>query len=437
MQGKTEIAGQSNFLYQGLAEQLNAREPLYKLAHAIPWKKLEEELAPYYSHEGQPAKPIRLMVSLLLLKQVEGLSDEEVVVRWKQNPYYQYLSGEVVFQWKQPCDGTDLVYFRKRIGKKGVERILAMTVGLHGKDGQEKDVVMDTTVQEKNITFPTDSKLCKKIIDSCAKIAKEEGIPQRQSYKRKSKQLLRQQHNRKHPKRIKQALRAAKKLKTIAMRVVRELMRTLPPKKLKKYQEKLAMYKQVIEQKRDSKEKIYSLHEPKVACIAKGKADKPYEFGSKVSVTMTKGKGIVVGVTNFTGNPHDSTTIEASLQQVKEVQGKEPDNVFVDRGYKGKKKVGISTIHVAGAKKGETEYEKKKLRNNFRRRAAVEPRIGHLKNKMGMGRNFLKGVVGDEINAIMAGAARNIRLWMRDKDNFFAQIFQYLFLTIKFNFCSQ
>jgi IS5 family transposase len=434
MQGKTQACGQSNFLYHGLSELLNPKEPLYQLTYAIPWKELEVELTPYYSHEGQPAKPIRLMVSLLLLKHVEGLSDEEVVEKWKQNPYYQHLSGEVIFQWKQPCDATDLVYFRKRIGQKGVEKILAMTVTLHGKDGQEGDVVMDTTVQEKNITFPTDSKLHKKIIDNCAKIAKEEGIPQRQSYKRVSKQLMRQQHNRKHPKRIKQAMKAAKKLRTIARRVVRELVRTLSPKRLSDYEKQLALYQQVLEQKRDSKEKIYSLHEPEVACIAKGKAHKTYEFGSKVSVTMTKGKGIVVGVTNFTGNPHDGHTVEASLKQVTAVQGKAPKNVYVDRGYRGQTKVGISTIHIAGAKKGETEYEKKKLRQAFRRRAAIEPRIGHLKKKTGLGRNYLKGVFGDQINALMAGVGRNIILWLRAKGDSLVELLQQLFGKRKRNF---
>ncbi len=152
---------QQSFLYQGLKEILNQKEPLYQLSEKIPWVELEKAFTKYYIDFGRPAKPIRLMLSLMLLKQMYNLGDETVIAHWVQNPYWQYFSGEKEFQWKFPVEPSDMVLFRKRIGREGLNKILKISITIHGKAAMEREVVVDTTVQEKNITFPTDIKLHK------------------------------------------------------------------------------------------------------------------------------------------------------------------------------------------------------------------------------------------------------------------------------------
>ncbi len=189
MKGNSPHRSQRN-LFQDLEDLLNPEDSLYKLSNKLPWEELEKEFAPLYSKIGRPSKPVRLMVSLLLLKQLYNLGDETVVSAWVHNPYWQYFSGFTTFQWNFPIEPTDLVHFRKRIGKEGLEKIFKVSIDLHGKSSLEKEVVIDTTVQEKDITYPTDVKLHKKIIDKCVKIATSEKITLRQSYKRISKQLV-------------------------------------------------------------------------------------------------------------------------------------------------------------------------------------------------------------------------------------------------------
>ncbi|MCB1984222.1 MAG: transposase, partial [Nitrosomonas sp.] len=113
--------------------QLDPSDPLLKLSTVIPWHTFDEAFSIHYTEDiGAPSKPIRLMVGLLILKQLENLSDESVVLQWKRNPYYQAFCGMQEFQRKLPCHSTELVHFRKRIGAEGVERIFRMSVGLHG-----------------------------------------------------------------------------------------------------------------------------------------------------------------------------------------------------------------------------------------------------------------------------------------------------------------
>ena len=195
MMGKNKQSGQMSFLFQTLKEQLNPRHLLYCLTGEIDWKSVEIDFQEYYIDFGRPAKPVRLMVSLLILKQLHNLSDESVVDRWIENPYFQYFSGETHFQWSMPCDPSDLVHFRHRVGKEGIEKICRLSVGLQGKDSQQKCVSIDTTVQEKNITFPTDLKLAVRIIAKCRKMAEKQDIPLRQSYKRTVKQDHRMARN--------------------------------------------------------------------------------------------------------------------------------------------------------------------------------------------------------------------------------------------------
>ena len=193
------------------------------------------------------------MVSLLVLKSLYNLSDEGLVEgQWIMNPYFQYFSGYHQLRWSSPCAASDLVHFRKRIGQSGVEMILAESIRIHGKDGNDTHISTDTTVQEKDITYPTDAKLRKQVIDKCVTIAKKEGITLRRSYKRTVKQLVRDTYNSKHPKRAKKARSANKKLQTIANRLLRELDRKLP--KEHAYQEKLSLFEKVANQKRGDKD---------------------------------------------------------------------------------------------------------------------------------------------------------------------------------------
>jgi len=243
MKGRSPDQSQLSVLPQRLEDLVNPRHPLYRLSKRIPWDDIEKHFSGLYHHSGRPAKPVRLMVSLLILKQLYNLSDESIVERWVENPYYQFFSGETLFQWEFPCHSTDLVYFRKRIGKKGVEKILKISIELHGKKAKEAEVLVDTTVQEKNITFPTDTKLYKRVIEHCISIAGKEGIGLRQSYKRTTKKLMLTQRFRNHPKNRKKALAAQRKLKTIAGRLVRELGKKLPATSLLTYGQEILLSK--------------------------------------------------------------------------------------------------------------------------------------------------------------------------------------------------
>lgn len=395
-----------------LMDFIDPRHRLYLLAEAIDWDGFETGFAPLYSSVGCPAKPVRLMVGLLILKQVYNLADETVMEEWVSNPYFQYFCGETVFQWKFPCDPSDLVHFRHRIGETGVEKILAASILIHGEEILKEAVSIDTTVQEKNITFPTDTKLAVKIIKKCRKIARSEGIELRQSYKFVVKRLL-LTANSKSPKMAKARRRAKRQIKTIAGRLVRELRRKLSAEGLERHRENISIFERVLAQKKDDKNKIYSLHALEVACIAKGKTHKKYEFGSKVSLSTTQKSNVIVAAVNFKGNPNDNKTLEKTLDQQERLTGVRPKKAFVDRGYKSRE-IGTTQINAPGNGNGKTKYEKRKLRECFRRRAAVEPLIGHTKSDFGMDRNYLKGETGDAINAILAATASNFKNWMRN-----------------------
>lgn len=416
MIGKSPNQKQLIMFNSTLKQILNPRHTLVLLAEEIPWQEIEKDFADLYSHTGAPAKPIRLMVSLLILKQLKDLGDETIIKQWVQNPYFQYFSGYSEFQWEVPCDPSDLVHFRKRLGQRGVEKILQVSIKIQpSKDKRRSadEICIDTTAQEKNITYPTDVKLRKKVIDKCVRIAKKEEIELRQSYKRTAKKLVLAQRFAHHAKNYKKAQAAKRKLKTIAGRLVRELQRKLSEQQLSVYQKELNLFTRVINQQKSDKDKIYSLHEHQVACIAKGKVAKKFEFGSKVSVALSKNRNIVLGVVNFIGNPHDSKTIEATLELVERLTGKKVQKAIVDRGYKTRRKFG--TTEIIAPKPSKDPSKKTAQRKRFKRRAAIEPVISHFKNQYGMDRNFLKGEIGDIINAVMAGAAFNFKRWLNLK----------------------
>lgn len=409
MLAKKQSPSQLGF-YSTFEEQLSHQHPLYVLANQINWNIFEEAFSKLYSEEGRPAKPIRLMVSLLMLKHIRNISDESVVEQWFENIYYQYFSGEKSYACAAPCEASELVHFRNRIGTAGIELILKESIRINGKDGQQQDATTDTTVQEKNITYPTDHKLHRKIIKRCIAIADKENIELRQSYTRTLRKLLMEQRFRNHPKNKGRAKRADKKTKTIAGRLVRELDRKLAPGL---HQDTLLLFKKVLAQKKTDSNKIYSLHEPHTQCLSKGKEHKKYEFGSKVSIITTKNTGVIIGAINIEKNVHDSKTLEPAIEQQQRLTGIILKNNYVDRGYRGVKEVlGTKIIIPDKPGKSRTLYEKQKLRNGFKRRAAIEPKIGHLKQDHRLSRNFYKGVKGDNNNVMLAAAAMNFKRMM-------------------------
>jgi len=413
MLGKIKEDLQQNLFQTRLTELINMEHPLVKLAQEISWDKMETEFEKLFSESGRPSIAIRKIAGMLLLKEIFKESDETVVERWIENAYWQYFTGETFFQTNQPFDPSNFVHFRKRIGEEGLEFLLGQSVSLHPKAKTEDEVQIDTTVQEKNITFPTDAKLAKKVIDNCGKIAEKEGINQRQSYKRVSKQLLRDAYFGHHHRRQKKSKMARKKLRTIGKRVLRELKRKLPEDVFKNYEEVFKIYLKALTQERTTKDKIYSLHEPQVACIAKGKSGKNYEFGTKVAVVRGRRTGIITSVKRFSGNPHDSNTLEESLAQServrKSVGGTRPKKVSADRGFRGVKEV-EGTVILLPTRREKTRYGQQVARLRFRARAAIEPCISHLKRNHSLGLNFLKGVAGDINNALLAGIGYNLKM---------------------------
>jgi IS5 family transposase len=423
--------GQMGF-YSTFEEQLSHKHPLYMLANQVDWSQFGEAFKNLYcSDNGRPGKPIRLMVSLLMLKHIRNLSDESVVEQWAENAYYQYFSGEKCFAVGEPCEASELVHFRKRIGEKGIELILKESIRINGDDADEDEGTIDTTVQEKNITYPTDSKLHRRIIKKCVAIAEQENIELRQSYTRTLKKLSVDQRFRHHSKNYKKARKADRKVKTIAGRLVRELERKLIPGL---YATKLALFQKVLAQKRSDHNKIYSLHEPHVQCISKGKEHKKYEFGSKVSITTAKNSGVIIGAINIEKNDYDAHTLDPALEQQQQLTGHILQKVFVDRGYRGVNQVRGTQICIP---KPFTEklsaYQQQKLKKGFRRRAAIEPKIGHLKADHRLSRNFYKGIFGDNINVMLSAAAMNFKRMMNIyKKMFFGFFIRLLYFVQNF-----
>ncbi len=394
---------------------LDSNDPLIALADTINWGLFEASFEKYYSKEGRPAKPIRLMVGLLLLKQLKNLSDEEIIEQWKQNPYYQYFCGFHAFQVALPCHPTDLVYFRKRIGTQGVEEIFGMSVKLHGKAIEEKQVIIDTTVQEKNVTYPTDGKLAIKMIHQLLRIAKKEQIQLRRTYVKEIKEHRIKLRFFRHPKKIKKARAAMKRLKTIVGVLMRDISRNLTDKQLETYTETFELFSKVTQQKMKDTNKVYSLHEQHIYVIAKGKDHKKYEYGTKASLVTTMKGNVIIGAVAHEKNEHDSKTLESALVHANKHRTKLIVEAICDRGYRGKKEVDGTVICIPDTpKKKDTKYQIEQKRKKFRRRAAIEPIIGHVKSDHRMQRNYLKGFVGDEMNLLLACSAFNLKKWMNN-----------------------
>ncbi len=405
-----KTTGTAPSLFSNLSDMLNQSHPLFKLANKIDWTRFEKAFTPLYCpNNGRPGKPIRLMCGLLILKHLRNLSDESIVEQWGENAYYQYFCGMQDFQPASPCASSELVHFRNRIGKEGVEPIFQESIRVNNEndDSNHHDTAfIDSTVQEKNITYPTDAKLHKKIVKMVLAIVRKNKLPLRQSYKFILKGIYRDQRFRNHPKNKKKAISADRRLRTITRRLVRELRRNLGDNH--NYDKLLEIFERILSQSRFSKNKIYSVHEPEVLCISKGKEHKKYEYGNKVSIIRSL-TGIILSAMSFRSE-YDGHTIEASLEQVERLTGRKIKVLAGDRGYRGKKEINGTKIVLPDVpKKSESRYQKQKKHELFCKRAGIEPTIGHLKSDFRLGRNFYKGVMGDAVNILLAAAAYNFK----------------------------
>ena len=403
---------QSLLFQPRLSNLLNPNHELILFSQLIDWSELDDDLIVYFPNDrGAPAKPIRLITGLLILQHFYGLSDEQVVAGWVENPYWQYFCGFDYLQWKMPIDPSSLVNWRKRLGKEGMQKILnssikwALDAGAVSPSSL-KNVIVDTTVMPKNVCYPTDSKLYFRGINYLVKASKKFQIPLRQTYTFLAKEALRNTQKYAHARQMKRAARECRRLKTYLGRLRRDIERKIVGRSdltviLKPIFE---LVDRLLEQTRHDKNKVYSLHEPHVECISKGKAHKKYEFGCKASIVVTHKEGLALGLKALHGNPYDGHTLSDALKEAEEACSTKIDRVFVDKGYRGHS-VTDKEVYISG-KRGLSIYFKKMLR----RRSAIEPNIGHMKSDGKLGKNYLKGVLGDCVNAILCGIGHNVRI---------------------------
>jgi IS5 family transposase len=395
-----------------LKQILNLDHSLCLLADKINWQKFDTEFADSYSEDmGRPAKAIRLMIGLHYLKHAFNVSDEQVVQSWVENPYWQYFCGFEYMQHECPIHFSTLSRWRSRVGDEKMELLLSETIRLavdekYVTPQELSKVTVDTTVQEKAIAFPTDARLYTKMILRLANLAKKRGIKLRQTYIRTAPLLLKKQGRYAHARQFNRSKKCTKKLYTILGRIFRDIKSNavIIDEQLETY---LSRAERLLNQSKSSKNKLYSIDAPEVECISKGKAHKKYEFGCKVSVALTNKSNWIVGVKALHGNPYDGHTLGDAIMQVERIISKSVQEIFVDKGYRGNDYTGDANVHIVG-QRGRPDITKV-LAKRKKRRSAIEPKIGHLKSDNRMARNFLKGIQGDRINAILAGIGANIR----------------------------
>jgi transposase, IS5 family len=392
-----------------LANLVDSRHPMVRLARKIDWRSFDEHFGAYYrGGKGRPATSTRLMVSLHYLKYTHDLSDEAVVRRWVENPYWQYLSGMEFFCHEAPIDPSSMSRWRRRVGEAGAQELLKETIeaGLRLKvikPSELRRVNVDTTVQEKHIRFPTDARLYERMRQRLVKAARREGVALRQSYVRVGKLLLAQHSRYAHAKQFKRARRCTRKLRTILGRVIRDIERKSPDPS-EEIGDLLALAKRLHLQKRCDKGKLYSVHAPEVECISKGKAHKRYEFGCKVALAVSSKGGWVLAARALEGNPYDGHTLQSTMDRIVSTSPIDPEHVYCDMNYRGHDYGGDCRIHVGRRRRGSIVGS---VWRWMQRRAAIEPTIGHLKEDRRMERNRLKGTLGDKLNAVLSAAAMN------------------------------
>ncbi|MFM0557748.1 IS5 family transposase [Paraburkholderia sediminicola] len=422
---KTPVSEQ-DFFRHPLREQINLKHPLVRLAGLIHWERLGMLMSEsFVSSKGRPASSPRLIAGLLYLQHAFDLSDEEVVWQWVENPYWQVFTGETYLQTEPPIDPSSLTRWRKRLGEAGVEELLAETIEAAKRAGvikasSVKRVIVDTTVMPKAIAHPTDSRLLERCREHLVKAAARNGLKLRQNYNREAPRLGLQIGRYAHAKQYKRMRKALRALRSRVGRVMRDVERQLTQVAESgrvALQELVDRTKRILSQKPKDKNKLYALHAPEVECLAKGKARTPYEFGVKVSITTTHKEGLVVGMRSMPGSPYDGHTLAEALEQAAILSEVTPEVAVVDRGYKGVAIDGVKIYH-PGLRHGITRG----LRAMIKRRSAIEPAIGHMKTDGKLDRNWLKGALGDAMQAVLCGAGHNLRMILRKLRLFYALV---------------
>ena len=413
-----------------LRDIISMKHPLVRLADEIDWKSFDEGLRDCFCPDnGRPSSPVRLMVALQYLKFAFDLSDEAVLEEWVENPYWQYFTGGIYFEHEPPANQSTMSRWRAKLQKAGAEKMLQETIrtGLKVgfiRRGEFRRVNVDTTVQEKNIRFPTDARLYDRMRERLVAGAARVGIVLRQSYRRIAKKTLRAQGGYSKAKQYRRAGRATRKLRTFLGRVMRDIRR-VPEKIDGELSELLGRADRLLSQGKTGPGKLYSVHEPQVECICKGKAGKRYEFGTKVGIVSTSGRNWIVGAEAYPGNPYDGHTLRSALAQAERLLGLEPEMAVCDLGYRGHNYTGKCDIQVVNRYR---KHPGRTLRFWWNRRSAVEPVIGHCKSDNRLERNYLKGKLGDGMNVVLSAAGFNLRKLLK-AFRFLAAIFRAMFLA--------
>ena len=453
-----------DFFRSRLDAMIDMRHPLAVLTRQLPWDRIEAALAPKFvrqvrpakqevttdllgdeqalefgggvSNAGRPRLSIRLMASLLYPQRSFNLSDEELVQRWSENVVFQFFSGMEYYEHRAPCDATQIGRFRRDLGEEGLEQLLKATintaVAIRAVKPQALErVIVDTTVQEKAIAHPVDSRLLEIARHKVVGAARRAGIALKQTFAKEGKELRRKAGGYAHAKQFRRLKRTVKRQRTILGVVMREVQRKLDadqqaiaaggaprhePASAKALSD-LAMWMQRAErirtQQRHDKKKLYALHAPEVECIGKGKARKPYEFGVKAAIVVSHKAGLMMGARTFPGNPYDGHILSAVMEQTANLVQDLPvkiKQIVVDLGFRGvdKDNPGMEIIH-----RGKIKSLSQEQRAWLRRRQAVEPAIGHLKSDHRMDRCWLQGAVGDALHAVSCAAGFNLRWLLR------------------------
>jgi IS5 family transposase len=420
---KTETNGSGDLFRARLDQIIDMRHELVRLADEIDWAWIDAELAGLFSQDGRPATQTRFMVGLLLLKHIYQQSDEGVCARWVESPYFQHFTGETFFQHAFPHERSGLSHWRKRIGDK-LDILLQESLRVaHDTGALKKDdlarITVDTTVQPKNVTHPTDAKLMLKAIEQLGRLARANDVPLRQSYVRIAKRAALMAGRYVHAKQFKRANRELKFLRTRLGRIIRDIARKIDGDTALKavFAGPLSKAMQIRHQRQNQRgRKLYSWHAPETECIGKGKAHKPYEFGAKVSITTTnrraKGGQFVLHAKALPGNPYDGHTLADVIEETQALTGREVERAYADKGYRGHDAPKPLRVYLSGQKRGVHGAIKKELR----RRSAIEAVIGHMKTDGHLARNYLKGRHGDHANAVLTAVGYNFRLilkWLR------------------------
>jgi transposase, IS5 family len=414
----------SGDLFRARQDQIiNLKHELVQLAGKIDWDWIDSEIAPLYSENGRPGIETRFVIGLLLLKHICGLSDEGVCERWVCDPYFQYFTGEEFFQHVFPHERSDLSHWRKRLGGK-LELLLAESLRVAHEVGalRTKDLArvnVDTTVQPKNVTFPTDAKLLHAAILGLNRMAQKHGMRLRQSYLRVTKRAAMMAGRYSHAKQFKRHHRELRFLRTRLGRLIRDIRRKIRGKEDLEavFATPLGRAEQIRSQRQRQRGwKLYSFHAPEVECIGKGKASAPYEFGVKVSIVSTNARApggqFVLHAKSLPGNPYDGHTLKTVVEDTQALTGREIERAFVDKGYRGHDAPNPRSVFISGQKRGVFGAIKRQLR----RRSAIEPVIGHMKSEGHLGRCYLKGRAGDATNAVLSAVGHNLRrvlAWLR------------------------